>query len=89
VVIGPGCSRMGSDARADRGDLPGRVCLPLGLPGGRPARPSREMPVHGVEFREGFAIARTEVTVAQYRRYRPEPPRGRLSSVRPSHRVSS
>ena len=34
-----------------------------------PARQDSELPAHPVEFKRGFAIARTEVTVAEFRRF--------------------
>lgn len=69
VVIGPGCFRMGSDARGRPGDAPGRLCPPVGIGWGTPPVPSDEMPVHWVEFRHGFAVARTEVTNAGFERF--------------------
>jgi len=72
VEIGPGISRMGSTHLVESGDCLGRLCAPLGLPWGMQPEPSDEMPVHWVEFRRGFWIARTEVTNAQYERFDPE-----------------
>lgn len=82
VVIGPGVCRMGSGAMLNhsgddwwsqqgftKGSVVGRFCRPIGVPWGESPKPSDEMPVHYVEFPDGFAIATTEVTNAQYRRY--------------------
>jgi len=64
VEIGPGCFRMGSTHRAKGGNVLGKVCAVVGLPWGDQPEPSREMPVHWVEFRRGFWIAKYEVTNA-------------------------
>ena len=83
VVIGPGICRVGSDQPLPKvgrlsskmgrypesGDLLGRIAQPTGLPWGEPAVPSWTMPVHWVQFPRGFAMARTEVTSAQYGRF--------------------
>lgn len=69
VEIGPGIFRMGSDYLAEGGDWLGKICAPFGLPWGERPKASIEMPVHWVEFRRGFWIARTEVTNAQYERF--------------------
>ncbi len=71
VEIGPGISRMGSTHDEEGGDFLGKLCEPVGLPWGERPEPSDEMPVHWVEFRRGFWIARTEVTNAQYERFTP------------------
>jgi formylglycine-generating enzyme required for sulfatase activity len=68
VEVGPGCSRMGSDRFPEGGDSIGRLCASLRLPWGEHPEPSDEMPVHWVEFRRGFWIARTELTNEQYER---------------------
>jgi len=70
IEIGPGIFRMGSTFLAEGGDWLGKICAPLGLPWGEHPEPSKEMPVHWVEFRHGFWIARTELTNAQYERFR-------------------
>jgi len=70
IEIGPGVFRMGSAYIAGGRDWLGRICAPFGLPWGRQFGPSPEMPVHWVEFRRGFWIATTEVTNAQYERFR-------------------
>jgi formylglycine-generating enzyme required for sulfatase activity len=62
---------MGSDHLAEGGDWLRKLCAPIGLPWGKQPKPSNEIPVHWVEFRHGFWIARTEVTNAQYRRFDP------------------
>jgi formylglycine-generating enzyme required for sulfatase activity len=72
VEIGPGCFLMGSNKRAEGGDLLGRWCARFGLPWGDQPEPSREMPVHWVEFRRGFFIAETEVTNSQYEAFDPK-----------------
>ncbi len=79
IVIGPGIARVGSSWLAENGewdfsdgDLVGRVLFPLKPEWGEPAAPSWEMPVHWVEFPEGFALAKTEITNAQYERFDPE-----------------
>jgi formylglycine-generating enzyme required for sulfatase activity len=79
VEIGPGIFRMGSEYGATPGDLVGRLSRPLGLPWGEPPMLSAEMPVHYVEFRRGFWIARTEVTNEQYREFCPVFKPGMLS----------
>jgi len=66
VEIGPGCFRMGSTHLAEGGDWLGKVCGKVGLPWGERPEPSREMPVHWVEFPRGFWIARTELTNELY-----------------------
>jgi formylglycine-generating enzyme required for sulfatase activity len=72
VELSPGCFRMGSHARCETGDLLGRICAMAGLPWGRRPRHSGvECPPRWVEFREGFWIARTEVTHEQYGRFDP------------------
>ncbi len=79
VEIGPGIFRMGSDHLAKGGDWLGKLCEPLGLPWGTRPEPSHEMPVHWVEFRYGFWIARTEVTNAQFERFAPNRERSEFS----------
>jgi formylglycine-generating enzyme required for sulfatase activity len=92
VVIGPGVCRIGSDALLDRtgddwlsrrgrteGDVAGRLCGLIGVSWGRPPKPSDEMPVHWCEFPEGFALAKTEVTNAQYERFDPKHERSESS----------
>jgi formylglycine-generating enzyme required for sulfatase activity len=76
VVIGPGIARIGSAWQAETGysgrgdgDLLGRVAVPLGM-GWTPA-PSQEMPVHWTEFPRGFALAKREITNAQFEAFRP------------------
>jgi len=71
VEIGPGCFLMGSEKNAEGGDLLGRWCARLGLPWGDQAKPSSEMPVHWVEFLQGFWISRTEVSNEQYEAFSP------------------
>jgi formylglycine-generating enzyme required for sulfatase activity len=70
---------MGSDHLAEGGDWLGRICEPIGLPWGTPPKPSNEMPVHWVEFRRGFWIAKTEITNEQYERFEPNHDRGDYS----------
>jgi formylglycine-generating enzyme required for sulfatase activity len=57
VEIGPGCFLMGSDQNAEDGDQP---------------EPCDEMPLHWVEFRRGFWVAKTEITNEQYEMFDPE-----------------
>jgi formylglycine-generating enzyme required for sulfatase activity len=71
LEIGPGYFRMGSNFLAEKGDLLGRICGPLGLPWGTPTVPSREMPVRWVEIPQRFWVARHEVTNLQYERCNP------------------
>ena len=79
VEIGPGCFLMGSDSNGEPGDFLGGLCYPFGLPWGDQPNPSNEMPVHWVDFRRGFWIARTEVTNAQYGRFKPGHDRGPMT----------
>jgi len=79
VEIGPGIFRMGSTHLAEGGDWLGKLCKPFGLPWGKKPEPSDEMPVHWVEFRKGFWIATTEITNAQYERFRPKHQRSEWS----------
>jgi formylglycine-generating enzyme required for sulfatase activity len=79
VEIGPGCFRMGSNKRAEGGDLLGQWCARLGLPWGDQPEPSDEMPVHWVEFRRGFFMAETEVTNSQYEAFDPKHERSEFS----------
>ncbi len=72
VQIGPGCFRMGSTYHAKGGDLLGKFCAVVGLPWGDQPEPSREMPVHWVEFPRGFWIAKYELTNEQYDVFDPE-----------------
>lgn len=76
VEIGPGAFRMGSPwlfGDEERGaNLLGRITSSLGLASGGPLTPSNEMPVHWVEFPNGFAIASCEVTNDQYELFDPE-----------------
>ena len=71
VEIGPGIFRMGSKHLEEGGDWLGKICRPFGSPWGKHPEPSNEMPVHWVEFRSGFWIARAEITNAQYERFDP------------------
>jgi formylglycine-generating enzyme required for sulfatase activity len=71
VQIGPGIARIGSTYWAG-GDWLGKVCLRLGLPWGDQPTLTEEMPVHWVEFENGFRIARTEITNEQYERFDPQ-----------------
>lgn len=80
VEIGPGCFRMGSNTAAEGGDFLGRWCARLGLPWGNQPAPSNEMPVHWVEFPQGFWIAKTEVTNKQYEAFAPGHERGEYSA---------
>jgi len=77
VEIGPGCFRMGSTHLAEGGDFLGKVCAAVGLPWGDQPEPSDETPVHWVEFRRGFWIARTEITNEQHDKF--DSKRGRSS----------
>ncbi len=79
VEIGPGCFRMGSREGAEGGDLLGQWCSRFGLPWGDQPEPSREMPVHWVEFPRGFFIAKTEVTNEQYEAFDPKHERNDFS----------
>jgi len=79
VEIGPGIFRMGSTHGTEGGDWLGKLCEQFGLPWGERPEPSNAMPVHWVEFRGGFWIARTEVTNAQYERFAPEHERSEFS----------
>jgi len=79
VEIGPGIFRMGSTANAEGGDWLGKVCKPFGLPWGKQPEPSDEMPVRWVEFPLGFWIATTEITNAQYERFKPKHERSESS----------
>jgi len=79
VEIGPGIFKMGSTHLAEGGDWLGKLCRPFGLPWGKRPTPSDEMPVHWVEFRRGFWIATTEITNAQYERFRPKNARNESS----------
>jgi len=69
VENGPGIFRMGSTANAEGGDWLGKLCKPFGLPWGKKPEASDEMPVHWIEFRRGFWMAKTEITNAQYERF--------------------
>ena len=84
IVIGPGIARIGSSWLAENdewgasdGDLLGRIVRPLARAWGEASTPSNEMPVHWVEFPEGFALAKTEITNAQYEARDPEHARPR------------
>lgn len=79
VVIGPGCFRMGSNRLGKPGSAVGRAVRPLGIEWGEPVDPSPEMPVHWCEFPRAFALARTELTNAQFERYAPDHERSRHS----------
>ena len=65
VEIGPGIFRMGSNYGTG-GSAFGKLCASQGLPWGDQPKSTYETPVHWVEFEDGFWIARTEVTNAQY-----------------------
>lgn len=63
-----------SDALTSGGKGPEMVVLPLGSfqmgsPEGEDDRKGNEGPQHAVTLKRGFAIARTETTVAQFRRF--------------------
>ncbi|HET9049456.1 MAG TPA: SUMF1/EgtB/PvdO family nonheme iron enzyme [Chiayiivirga sp.] len=63
-----------SDTLASGGQGPGMVVIPvgqfeMGSPRGESNRRSSEGRQHPVRFRRGFALSRTEVTVAQFRRF--------------------
>jgi len=79
VEIRPGIFRMGSTFNAEGGDWLGKICAPFGLPWGKRPKASDEMPVHWVEFRRGFWIATTEITNAQFERFRPNHERSAYS----------
>jgi formylglycine-generating enzyme required for sulfatase activity len=71
VEIGPGCFLMGSEKDAEDGNLVGQLCARFGLPWGDQPIPSKEMPVHWVEFARGFWIAKYEVTNEQFEDFEP------------------
>ena len=86
VVIGPGICRIGSAWLAEQekwnltaGDPLGRITNRTSLPWGEKPAASWEMPVHYVEFPRGFAIARTEITNAQYEAFDPDHQRSESS----------
>ncbi len=71
IEVPPGSFEMGVDS------LPLSRSLTTGVPGVTFDRPSDqgdydEAPVHKVSITHGFRISATEVTVEQYRRFRPE-----------------
>ena len=66
VEVGPGAFLMGSNKLAGESHLLGELCQRLGLPWGTHPEPSEEMPMHWVEFPDGFWIARTELSNEQY-----------------------
>lgn len=79
LEIGPGVARIGSSWESTRhmeaaglGDSAGRLGFALGLMSSIGLVMSDEIPVHWVEFPNGFALAETEVTNAQYREFNPE-----------------
>ena len=66
--------RLFSDALANGGHGPGMIVLPagrfqMGSPRGETGRHANEGPRHAVTFARGFALARTETTVAQFRAF--------------------
>lgn len=92
VGIRAGICRIGSDYLAEdpkepylqgqgftRGDVLGRFCPAIALAWGEEMKPSWEMPVHWVSFPSDFAIARTEITNAEYERFDPNHERSRSS----------
>jgi len=87
VRIGPGIARIGSTSRAG-GDWLGTICQRFGLPWGNQPKMTREMPMHWVEFEQGFWIARTELTNEQYERFDPDPWRGQEGDNHPVVNVS-
>lgn len=90
VEIGPGISRRGSSFLGKGVGFWDRLCWALGLPWARQSNMSNEMPVHWVEFRHGFWIARTELTNEQYERFDPDHSRvvGSLGDDHPVGNVS-
>lgn len=63
-----------SDALPSGGNAPELVVIPvgsfqMGTPEGEADRKSNEGPRHAVDLRRGFALARAEVTVAQFRAF--------------------
>jgi len=79
VEIGPGVFRMGSTTNSEGGDWLGKLCKPFGLPWGKQPEASHEMPVRWVEFPQGFWIATTEITNAQYERFQGKHERSKYS----------
>ncbi len=80
VELKPGYFRMGSHFLCEQGDSLGRICAVLHLPWGKhPRHDSKECPQRWTEIGRGFWIARTELTVQQYTRFRSPnlPERGR------------
>lgn len=66
--------RLLVDPLADGGSGPGMVVIPaggfqMGSPRSESNRPAAEAPRHQVGFARGFALARTETTVAQFRAF--------------------
>jgi formylglycine-generating enzyme required for sulfatase activity len=70
IEIGPGAFRMGTRTgnRSDENGLLTRLLWKLVVRGAPPTM-GESLPVHWVEFRRPFWIARTEVTNEQYRRF--------------------
>ena len=80
VELKPGYVRMGSWFGCEKGDFVGRVCKVFHLPWGKqPKESGDEVPVHWVEFRRPWWIARTEVTNEQYERFDPKHERSEYS----------
>jgi len=73
VEIGPGCVQMGYDGGGQDGSWLNRFGARLGLEFLVKAEYSDELPVHWVEFSDGFWIARTEVTNNQFKRFASQP----------------
>lgn len=79
IEIGPGCFLMGSKENTENGDLLGRWRDRLGLrrtyqanPQLDDREPSDEIPTRWVGFRDGFWIAKRELTNKQYEAFDPE-----------------
>jgi formylglycine-generating enzyme required for sulfatase activity len=71
IELDPGYYRMGGWNKDDDGSFFGRVCSLVGLPWGARPRPGPSSPPHWVEIPHSFWIARTEITVEEFRRFHP------------------
>jgi formylglycine-generating enzyme required for sulfatase activity len=82
VEISPGYFRMGSHHTCEPGDLLGRLSERVKLPLGNPPKHRQECPVRWVEIPEGFWIATTEITCAQFARFDPAHPKSHFVTYR-------